>query len=301
MMTIYSLLIFVIGCSSESGTTYNLYYLGGQSNMDGYGFVRDLPGDLAVTISDVYIFHGNGASDDSGIDGRGLWAQLRPGHGVGFSADSSGNNYSERFGLELTFASRMKELEPGVRIAIIKYSLGGTSIDAEAARNFGSWDPGYKGGEGINQYDHFLATLINAMNIKDIDGDGRPDRLVPSGILWMQGESDGDVNEEIALRYYDNLQELMSLIRDALGGKDIPVVLGRISDSGNDPSGLVWEWGDIIREAQERYAETDPKAGIITATDNYGYSDPWHYNSDGYIDLGRQFAIIADSLGRRKK
>jgi len=267
--------------------------------MDGYGLVKDLPEELQGSAGDVYIYHGNPARDDADIDGTGQWSILRPGHGAGFSFDSTGNRYSDRFGLELTFASEMKVLEPGTKIAIIKYSLGGTSIDAEAAGNFGSWDPGYLGGEGINQYDHFLATVQNALSIKDIDGDGRSDRLVPSGILWMQGESDGSVSEEIALRYYDNLKELMGLIRDALGGKEIPVVIGRISDSGNDPSGVVWDFGDIIRATEERYAGEDTNAGIVTSTDNYGYSDPWHYDSEGYIDLGRQFALIADSLNRK--
>ena len=299
LLPVFALILLAPGCSSDKGTTYNLYYLGGQSNMDGYGLVKDLPEELQGSAGDVYIYHGNPARDDADIDGTGQWSILRPGHGAGFSFDSTGNRYSDRFGLELTFASEMKVLEPGTKIAIIKYSLGGTSIDAEAAGNFGSWDPGYLGGEGINQYDHFLATVQNALSIKDIDGDGRSDRLVPSGILWMQGESDGSVSEEIALRYYDNLKELMELIRDALGGKEIPVVIGRISDSGNDPSGVVWDFGDIIRSTEERYAGEDTNAGIVTSTDNYGYSDPWHYDSEGYIDLGRQFALIADSLNRK--
>jgi hypothetical protein len=26
---------------------------------------------------------------------------------------------------------------------------------------------------------------------------------------------------------------------------------------------------------------------------NYKYSDPWHYDSEGYIDLGKKFAEAA--------
>ena len=36
------------------------------------------------------------------------------------------------------------------------------------------------------------------MAVKDINGDGVEDVLVPSGILWMQGESDADKTEQIA-------------------------------------------------------------------------------------------------------
>jgi iduronate 2-sulfatase len=41
----------------------------------------------------------------------------------------------------------------------------------------------------------------------------------------------------------------------------------------------------------------DENAALVTSTDNYGYSDPWHYNSAGYLDLGRQFA---DALVEKK-
>jgi hypothetical protein len=43
--------------------TYKLYYLGGQSNMDGYGYVTKLPAELQGPIAGVMIFHGNTAPD----------------------------------------------------------------------------------------------------------------------------------------------------------------------------------------------------------------------------------------------
>lgn len=282
-------IIIICGCRSTKPDEYKLYYLGGQSNMDGYGYVSDLTKELKKPMEDVYIFQGNCSPDNTTLDGRGIWSELMPGHGTGFTSDGLKNYYSDRFGVELTFAAELQLLDPDSKIAIIKYSLGGTSIDEEAAGNSGSWDPQYMDGEGINQYDNFLATISRAFSVRDINGDGRDDRLIPSGIIWMQGESDGAFTEEIALRYYDNLTELMSLMRDAFGA-DIPVVLGRISDSGMSDSGLVWEWGDIIREAQHKFADNDCCSAIVTSTDTYGYSDPWHYKSEGYLDLGRQFA-----------
>lgn len=156
-----SLLLFLaIGLSIISQafaqTTYHVYYLGGQSNMDGYGYVRDLPKSLTGVREGVYIFHGNPAPDGAPVDGKGLWSELRPGHGVGFSSDGKKNEYSNRFGLELTFVDRLQELHPAENIALIKYSRGGTSIDTAAAANFGSWDPDYDEGNGVNQYDHSI-------------------------------------------------------------------------------------------------------------------------------------------------
>lgn len=257
--------------------------------MDGYGYVNQLPAELNQPVNDVYIFHGNTAPDNGEIGGQGVWDVLRPGHGVGHSSSFSGNKFSDRFGIELTFAREMKRLFPNENITLIKYSKGGTSIAIKAAGDFGCWDPDFTNGNGINQYDHFLATVKNAYAVDDIDGDGEKDELVPAGILWMQGESDGN-NEEIANEYLANLKRLMDVIRAAFLMDDLPVVIGRISDSHNDPDGLVWDYGYIIRWQQAKYVNQDGHAALVTSTDNYKYSDKWHYDTEGYIDFGKQFA-----------
>jgi iduronate 2-sulfatase len=281
--------------SSLQAKEYRVYYLGGQSNMDGYGFVKELPPDPAEPVEGVMIFHGNTAPDGAAVDGRGVWSVLRPGHGVGFSSDGKENTYSERFGVELTFARRLKELHPDANIALVKYSRGGTSIAAEAAGQFGCWEPDFRGGDGegkgVNQYDHFLATVRHAFAVKDIDGDGEEDTLTPAGILWMQGESDAYGNADVAERYEANLKRLMDLLRAALRSDDLPVAIGRISDSGrDDKDGKVWDYGETVRAAQAAFAEKDGSAALVTSTDEYHYSDPWHYDTNGYLDLGRKFA-----------
>jgi hypothetical protein len=285
----------VVFTGDVQATVYDLYYLGGQSNMDGYGRVEDLPTELRGPVAGVMIFHGNTSPDGAPVDGRGAWAELKPGHGVGYTSDGAAANYSDRFGVELTFARTLLERDAGAKIAIIKYSRGGSSIDRAAAGDFGCWDPDYPGdgSRGVNQYDHFLATVRHAMSVDDIDGDGTRDTLVPRGIVWMQGESDAYHSEEIALRYDENLARLMDLIRAALRDPDVPVVIGRISDSGRDDDeedGKVWNFGDTVRAAQAAYAESDSCAALVTSTDGYSYSDPWHYDSAGYIDLGARFA-----------
>ena len=271
------------------GTDFHLYYLGGQSNMDGYGTVSELPEGIAEAVNDVYIFHGNMGEDGKPLAGQGKWSVLQPGHGRSFSSDGEINRYSDRFGLELTFAKRMKELYPDRRIAIIKYSRGGTSIDPEAsaASQFGCWDPEWTGGEGegkgVNQYDHFQQTLRNAKQDTDIDDDGSEDRLIPAGILWMQGESDA-MEPHVAEDYEENLTELMNRIRADLGDPDLRVAIGRITDW------KVWVYHPVVRKAQQEFVEKDSNAALVTSTDKYGKSDQWHYDTAGYLDLGVQFA-----------
>ena len=292
---IWTLLLAFLGLAlSTYAKEFRLYYLGGQSNMDGYGKVSELPEAIksGKDYKDVYIFHGNMGLDGQKPDGRGAWLRLKPGHGRNFRSDGSKHTYSDRFGLELTLARSLQQQYPDAHIALIKYSRGGTSIDssAKSQKRFGAWDPEWRGGKGegsgINQYDHFKATLKNALADGDLDNDGEPDTLVPSGIFWMQGESDAE-SEEVARRYKSNLSGLMNLIRKDLGGPDgtkTPVVIGRITNW------KVWKFGSIVREAQASFVKEDPRAALVTSTDSYGNSDPWHYDTAGYLDLGDKFA-----------
>ncbi len=283
------ILVTFTAFSQNKENTVRLFYLGGQSNMDGFGYNKDLPDSLNMPFKDVFIFHGNPVGDGEENGGLGKWDVLKPGHGRGFSSNNNKNSLGEKFGVELSFAKRMQEIYPNDIIAIIKYSKGGTSIDSLAAREHGCWDPDFKEKKGINQYDHFLATMKNALGEKDIDRNGEDDFLIPSGIVWMQGESD-TLTEEIAKRYLSNLKRLMDLIRASLLTDDLPVVIGKISDSGNIEGGKVFPYAELVQYAQEEYVKTDSNAAIVRDTKYYKYSDRWHYDSEAYIDLGEKFA-----------
>lgn len=279
--------------------------------MDGYGYTKRLPIELAKEVDGVMIFHGNSAPDGVRPDGRGKWSPLLPGNGAGFRSDGSVNKLSDRFGPELTFGRHLRQLNPNIKVAIIKYSRRGTSIDPNApnAKLFGCWDPDFKGGKGkgkdINQYDHFRATVRNALAVNDIDGDGKNDRLVVAGIVWMQGESDA-VIESVAKRYETNLNNVINRLRITLSLMDhdrrdviweniaeanmLPVVIGRIADSGRDADGTMMDYGDIIQVAQTAFVKKDKNAALVTSTEGYMFLDDWHYDTESNIDLGRQFA-----------
>jgi hypothetical protein len=267
-----------------------VFILAGQSNMNGFGYNKDLPNDLK-SFKEIYIFQGNSVPDGNLNGGTGKWDVLKPGNGTGFKTNGKSNQLSDRFGLELSFAKRIKELFPNDKIALIKYAREGTSIDSVARGSFGCWDADFHGTNGISQYDNFLKTLKNALVETDIDGDGKIDELLPSGILWMQGEGDASHDAEIANRYYGHLKVLMNQMRAALLIDDLPVVIGKISDSGKNEKGKVWPTGELVQYAQEKFVKDDKKAAIVRSTIRYNYgNDPWHYDSAGYIDLGKNFA-----------
>jgi hypothetical protein len=124
------------------------------------------------------------------------------------------------------------------------------------------------------------------------------DILIPQGIIWMQGESDA-LNEQTAFRYFDNLKRLMDLIRASFRTDDLPVVIGKISDSYTEADGKVWDYGELVQYAQEKFAASDANATIVRSTMYYNYSDPYHYDSRGYIDLGEKFAEAVYRLNQK--
>lgn len=281
---------------AQEPTEYSLYYLGGQSNMEGFGFNTELHADWPAEVGAVMIFTGRMAADNESGGGVGAWEVLRPGHGKGFITDGRTNTLSDRFGPELAFGRRLTQLRPGKPIAIIKYSRGGTSLQAGAS-GYGTWAPDFDDGPGLNQYDHALNTIRNALSAGDIDGDGRQDVLVPSGIVWMQGESDAYHSRESAEAYRHNLRRMMDLLRAALRADDLPVVIGRITDSGQDEDGLVMDYIEIVQRAQSDYAASDRCASLVSVTDDLGYlEDGWHYDSEGYLRLGAAFADAVHAL-----
>ena len=120
-----------------------VFILAGQSNMEGFGRVEELPESLRGELEGVYIFHATPCTDQSSVSGAGVWSLLRPGHGTGFKHADGKNEYSDRFGLEVSLAHALQSAMPGRKIAIIKYARNGSSIAIEAAGQWGCWDPDF--------------------------------------------------------------------------------------------------------------------------------------------------------------
>jgi len=69
-----------------------------------------------------------------------------------------------------------------------------------------------------------------------------------------------------------------------------------MKDSDIDGDGKVWDHAELVQYAQEKYARTDGNAVIVRDTRYYKYSEPWHYDSEGYVDLGKRFAEALHKL-----
>jgi hypothetical protein len=271
--------------------------------MVGYGKAEDLPHQLQQEFDRVMIFRGRSAFDGENSGGTGVWAPLTPGFGHGFDTDGRSVKLSDLFGPELSFGATLSSAQPDTNIAIVKYALGGSGLAPGVG--LGSWHPSDKNGHGINQFDHALRTLHNAFAHKDIDGDGIRDRLVPTGIIWMQGEADANRNLQTAKDYEENLAFLVKSLRIALRDNSLPIVIGKITDSGMTDDGSVMDYIEFVQLGQAAFARSDRCADLVTVTDGLNYhEDAWHYDTEGFIRLGEAFAnsilSLEDDCGRQK-
>ena len=276
---------------SKELDVWKVYYFGGQSNMDGYGFNDQLPDSLKNRIPGSMIFNGKRDNQGSSKGGIGIWSPVEPGHGNMFQTDGTSNSLSEMFGPELSFAKKMTI--DGEKIAVIKYSFGGTALYPGAG--YGDWYPDQ---QRRNHLDNALSTIKNAFDVADINGDGRLDRLIPSGIIWMQGESDAEHSREASRAYYGNLKNLINLLRASLRNEKLPVIIGKINDSHmTSNGGPTQPYIKIVHSAQKKFTEEDNCASYVTEIESYNFSnDAWHYDTDGFIKMGIAFAKAVKQL-----
>ncbi|MEO0971863.1 MAG: sialate O-acetylesterase, partial [Pseudomonadota bacterium] len=256
------------------------------------------PNSARVVSENAMIFVGQPAFDNTLHGGVGIWSALQPGFGTGFKTDGIANTLSNRFGPELLFGQKMAQPSGQARIAIVKYSLGGSGLAQGVG--FSNWHPDFSQGAGVNQYDNALETLRHALAHRDIDGDGVSDRLVPSGIVWMQGEADAYDSQSAADAYGANLRRLIDLLRAAMRVDDLPVVIGKITDSGMAEDGSLMDYIATVQRAQLDFVEHDDCAAYVTVTDDLSYlEDGWHYDTEGFVRLGTSFAEAMMALERR--
>lgn len=178
-----------------SAAHYNVFLLGGQSNMDGRGAASSLPTspvNLQQPQSDVAFYYLQ----------TGPLTTLRP--------LTSGS----RFGPEITFGRAMANAFPARNFALIKYSRGGTSLAAD-------WRPGTG-----SDYSAFKTTVANGLAA--LTSAGHTWQI--DGMLWIQGESDTGAN---ATAYATNLTSFIADMRSSYGAS-MPFVIGGIGYSGSN-------------------------------------------------------------------
>ena len=249
--TVLLILLFRLSIYAQL-PTIRVYIMAGQSNMTGTTnpLVIELPESLKDSLPNVLI--------NVGGDVTYNWQTLHPGLG----------SHPTNFGPEITFGHDATTYYKGDKIAIIKYSYGGTTLNED-------WRPPSSGGTTgwlytslINDVTNCLDTLTKNYTVQVM------------GMCWMQGEYDARDNAK-ALNYQTNLVNFITDIRDTLHLPKLPFAIGMIDNS------YVWPFNNIVRQAEINVAKNTDATSVF---DTHGLgTDGTHYNTQGQIELGHYF------------
>lgn len=144
------------------------------------------------------------------------------------------------------------------------------------------------GGQGKNgrHYEQLMDAIKDAMK-----GKAEP---VTISFCWMQGEADSN-HKGYGSVYAAALQGLIDQLQKDLGRKDVDVVIGRISDYGNNDPDARPDW-NVVRKAQVEFAEKYPRGTWFDTDDLNGPDNGLHYGKNGWKALGERFAEKAIAM-----
>ena len=236
---------------AEPNQVVKVYILAGQSNMDGRAISSIIPPELQGNRPDIPIYF---------ID---QWLDLQMG-----LTNREDDYYS---GPEITFGRSILEKNKGKKIALIKSSMGGTSLSS-------GWRPEY----GPQWFD-MVEDVTDGMAI--LCQDCNP---VIVGFMWMQGEADA-MSQGSAEAYEQNLTNFIQAVKTEFAVPDLAFVIGQISKSS------VYPYGEVVRQAQLNVSKNVPNTALVITYD-LALQDIYHYDTNGVMELGYRFANAMDAL-----
>lgn len=165
----------------------------------------------------------------------------------------------EGFGPEISFAYEMSKQK---KIGIIKVAAGNTTLEKQ-------WNPETNG-------------ELYKKTLSDISSFNKLAKIKVSGVIWMQGESDG-YTYEAASKYKYRLEKLISNLKMETGNDSMTFSVCRVNSPEKD-----FPYTSEVRKAQEavnsagyRWFDCD---GLTKGSDGV------HYDTKGVITLGELFA-----------
>ena len=160
----------------------------------------------------------------------------------------------QKLGLSWTFAKTLSEAYRDKKIGLVVNARGGSSLS--------EWE---KGSE------YYEKTMMRA---KEAQKTG-----IVKGLIWHQGESDHNKAE----LYTQNFARLVTDIRNDLGVKDLPVVVGEIGHWKENSKKI----NLVISELRNHIEHLD----YVATHDLKSIGDDSHFDSDSQRILGQRYAI----------
>lgn len=250
----------------------DVWILAGQSNMEGFGNMKDAP-EPHPLVRAFYMRDEWGLAQeklhllqeavDSFHNGYGNGPDRPSEKGLGQIRQTviKGVGPGLGFGLEMRRRS-------GVPQGLIACAHGGTSM--------AQWSPALRDQGG--------ASLYGAM-LRRYETLGQP----VAGILWYQGES--DANAESAAVYTEKMKDLVAATRRDLRLPDLPWMIVQLGCH----IALGGEHWNNIQEQQRRLPEKINRLDVAPAVD-LGLDDDIHISGKDQQVLGKRLARIADRL-----
>lgn len=203
---------------------------------------------------------------------------------VGINATGTWSVYAaNRRGMEGSFGMNFQKQYPNKELYVLKLGVSGSYIDSWSAN-------------GSNHNWEYFFEKIYKPAINDLIYKGKKPRL--AGIWWMQGESDKAMDQEA---YETQLKQFISQTRDSLGFAKAPVYVGYIVKPGENPAYPLasTHYGQGVRDAQNKVAESDEDVFIVDTRDCPFYSDNLHFSNAGVNKIGSKLSeeVAAKGVG----
>ncbi len=279
LVTILITFSFVCQLSAQK-KPINVYLIGGQSNATGQGYMVNIPEDFTIDTAVMFFY-------SDGLGGGGVSMQWGP--------LCQASETPDKFGVELSMGSVLKNQYPNHDIALIKHALSGSNL-------YSQWNPGNNNKDELNfglEYREFIHTVEEA--IKGLRARG----YVPTirAMVWQQGEGDArDIaGMENSNNYGENLRNFIQRVREQFNSPDMLFIYGYVI-----PIPLERFTGrEEVRTSQKHVDQGSghPMAlegAFVIDTDdlplrcdepNSPYpNDSVHFNTYGIIELGNRFA-----------
>jgi len=234
--------------------------LAGQSNMVGLGYTSDLSAADKKPVVSTTIYYNDSVHPNPNTL---KWMPLAPGFGV----------LPDRFGPELSFGRRLRQLWPQPPMALIKVAEGGTALSDRWAAKTGDLYQLL-----VSEVKQQLAVLNTTSQAQIV------------GLVWLQGESDGMTSSQ-ANAYQTNLTKFVTGLRQDLNLPALPFTAGLISLRSE------WPYAQKVRNATIAVTQALPPGNVVETADLATLaSDPVHSDSASNLTVGRRFANAMASL-----
>jgi len=201
----------------------------------------------------------------------------------------SGQSNMARLDPDETFTPTLNEAFGSQNVVVVKVAQGGQPIQ----RWYKGWS--YRTFKNVTPGD------LYEQLIEKVKEQTEKHHFETVTFLWMQGER--DAREDFAVHYEEAFKGIIAQLEEDLGRNDIQVVIGRLSDYGNDKPEDRPYWM-MLRELQVAMAEGIEYGAWVNTDDlndginHYGKAiqNDLHYSVEGYKLFGERLAEAAIGL-----